>query len=179
MSVNINHKTGIRYGVISQHAVSQAWADSAVADYGEPSCPGCGRDLHKEEDGSMYCSRCGSVDRAECYGEEVIGWSYLDDGYELVDCLDSDIMVIDSPFYTFAPLCSPCCANAGNLDDAAHFADFHDEAILPRTYCLGHDWFEDGQAPYPVYGIVSQRECFPDAWYGRNIVTPAGWDVAG
>lgn len=24
-----------------------------------------------------------------------------------------------------------------------------------RAYCLGHDWFEDGQAPYPVYSIAT------------------------
>ena len=41
---NINHETGIRYGVISQHDVMQAWCDSAEPDYGTPTCPKCGND---------------------------------------------------------------------------------------------------------------------------------------
>ena len=40
--VNVDHATGIRYGVISQGSVLQAWADSAEPDYGEASCPKCG-----------------------------------------------------------------------------------------------------------------------------------------
>jgi hypothetical protein len=36
---NVDHETGIRYGVISQHTVGQAWYDSAEAEYGEPHCP--------------------------------------------------------------------------------------------------------------------------------------------
>jgi hypothetical protein len=24
---------------------------------------------------------------------------------------------------------------------------------VPKAYCLGHDWFDDGRAPYPVYSV--------------------------
>ncbi len=42
--VNRDSDTGIRYGVISQHSVGQAWYDDAEADYGTPHCPKCGND---------------------------------------------------------------------------------------------------------------------------------------
>ena len=38
-TVNVDRTNGIRYGVISQHSVVQAWADSAESEYGEPTCP--------------------------------------------------------------------------------------------------------------------------------------------
>lgn len=41
---NIDLQTGIRYGVINQHEVLQAWCDSSEADYGEPHCGRCGNE---------------------------------------------------------------------------------------------------------------------------------------
>ncbi len=71
-TANIDHKTGIRYGVISMHDVTQAWAETAEPDYGE-------------------CS-----DEAIEHGfmDEPLGWYVDDDEYKAIDCLDSDIMVI-------------------------------------------------------------------------------------
>lgn len=43
-TTNIDKETGIRFGVINQNAVLQAWADSSEADYGEPHCPKCGNE---------------------------------------------------------------------------------------------------------------------------------------
>ena len=123
---NVDLANGIRYGVISQNSVSQAWCDSAEAQYPEPELDENGEPI--EDD---FC--------------EPIGWNYSDDGYELTDCLDNDIFVLKSPYYTFAQFCSPCVPGAGNLDNA-----------MPdgvKTYCLGHDWFEEGKAPYPVYSV--------------------------
>jgi hypothetical protein len=121
---NIDLKSGIRYGVISQNSVLQAWCDNAEPEYPEPE---------EGEDEDSYC---------DC---DPVGWSYEGEGYKLIDCLDTDIMVLESPFYTFAQFCSPCVPGAGNLDHA-----------MPdgvKCYCLGHDWFEDGKAPYPVYRV--------------------------
>jgi hypothetical protein len=161
---NINHETGIRYGVISQHSVSQAWCDSAEPDYGEPTCPKCGNaaleydsdqegedwEAARHECADFMCVDCEYVFGSEsAYSEEPQSWSYSDEGYELGDCLDSDIIVVKSPFYTFAPFCSPCVPGAGNLDSA--------EPDGVKTYCLGHDWFEDGAAPYPVYSVETEE----------------------
>lgn len=130
---NVDRETGIRYGVISQHSVLQAWAESAEADYGVPTCPKCGNtakdigdadlpDIDKWEcdGGADYaCEHCQYVfDSAEAFGDEPNGYT-LDDGeYQATDCLDSDVMILKAPYYTFAQYCSPCVPGAGNLDCA-------------------------------------------------------------
>jgi hypothetical protein len=43
-TTNINHETGIRYGVIPQNDVLQSWADASEADYGQASCSECGNE---------------------------------------------------------------------------------------------------------------------------------------
>ena len=192
-TTNVDHETGIRYGVISQHSVGQAWYEQAEADYGKPTCPKCGNELVDEYDGDFEqygrgcadyaCEDCKiTIDSQDTFGEEPIGWNYEGEGYLLTDCLDSDIFVLKSPFYTFAPFCSPCVPGAGNLDDAEcdpigyidpdgkeHFGQW-DERLRAancapiyadrgaKTYCLGHDWFEDGKAPYLVYSVETGKE---------------------
>ena len=146
---NIDVITGIRYGVISQHSVSQAWNDSAEPDYGPATCPKCGNaaveyDDDKHESFSQSrewcctdyaCESCELIiDSSEAWGDEPRGWSYTGDGYELTDCLDSDIMVLKSPYYTIGNFCSPCVPGAVSLE-----SDNPDGA---KAYCLGHNWFE-------------------------------------
>lgn len=55
-TTNIDLETGIRYGVISQNEVLQAWADDAEADYGDPTCGHCGNpasDSNDEKDSEI------------------------------------------------------------------------------------------------------------------------------
>jgi hypothetical protein len=65
-------------------------------------------------------------------------------------------MLLRSPYYTYAQFCSPCVPGAGNLDAAV---DIEDTSVLQegidgvKTYAFGHDWFEDGKAPYVVYRV--------------------------
>jgi hypothetical protein len=97
------------------------------------------------------CESCEYVfDSCQAFGEEPQGWNYSGDGYELTDCLDSDIFVLKSPYYTFAPFCSPCVPGAGDLDNAM------DDGV--KSYCLGHDWFEGGKAPYKVFSVETGQE---------------------
>ncbi len=169
-TTNVDRTNGIRYGVISQHSVLQAWADSAEPDYGEPHCPKCGGDVieaHKVNNAGepwsrLYshscedyaCENCEHyLDTADVFGDEPQGWNYEGDGYQLTDCLDSDIFVLKSPYYTKAQFCSPCVPGAGNLDSA------DDDGV--QTYCLGHDWFEDGKAPYRVFSVETNQEILP------------------
>lgn len=163
---NIDHATGIRYGVISQHAVTQAWCNSSEPDYGPATCPGCGNDAveyhadahsHFAQDhgcADYACEQCEeSFDSGDAFGEEPRGWSYAGDGYELVDCLDSDIMVLKSPFYTIGDYCSPCVPGGVSLESP--------NADGAKAYCLGHDWFEGGSAPYPVYSVETGLVVLP------------------
>lgn len=153
-STNVDTRTGIRYGCISQHSILQAWSDESEPDYGEPDDL---TELTAEEFDQI----------------EPCGYTFEGDGYVMVDCLNSDVLVIKSPFYTFGPYCSPCVPGAVSLDSAGDFFEDDkpalDAACLPRAYCPGHDWFDTGVASYPVFGMISGRQCFPDAWYGHNI----------
>ena len=164
---NCDHANGIRYGVISQHSVGQAWYDSAEADYGKAQCPSCQADAI-EYDGDKHneyaapanrpyacadyvCESCEIIiDSGDAFGDEPRAWNYDADGYQLTGCLDNDIMILKAPYYTFAQFCSPCVPGAGNIDNP-----------MPdgvKTYCLGHDWFEEGKAPYPVYSVETGKE---------------------
>lgn len=165
-TANFNTVTGIHYGVISQYAIMpEAWNDFEP-DYGPAICPKCGNeaqlwDAEKSANWENYresgyqsadyqCETCEHVlDAEECFGDEAIGWNYDSDGYKLTDCLDSDIFILEAPFYTFARFCSPCVPGAGNLES------YDPDGV--KTYCLGHDWFDNGKAPYPVYSVETGK----------------------
>ena len=209
---NIDSKTGIRYGVISSRSLNpdviyEVMSDGA--DYGKPTCPKCGGIVldsgddaippseerkDKAEGGDwtykgndyvcLTCKRTYWSDRV--YSEEPLGWAYNSDGYKLTDCLDSDVFVLESPFYTYAQFCSPCVPGAGNLDSpidtplivfgggCRHFpAVSHginpaeicaecESGLSPKIYCLGHDWFKDDKAPYRVFRVSDDTEVMPD-----------------
>ena len=187
---NIDKLTGIRFGVISMHDITQAWADSSEADYGPPHCPKCGNQADEQsafgatfqdEDGGYtlvpddYTSEPHECDDYVCvdclhffgsesaFGDEPLGY-YLDDGeYLASDCLDSDVMVMKSPFYTYGPFCSPCVPGAVNLNDASSKpgTETGSDWDGAKAYCFGHDWFEDGKAPYRVFRVADDTEVMP------------------
>jgi ribosomal protein L37AE/L43A len=160
---NINKATGIRYGVIHQHEVLQAWCDYSESDYGPPTCAKCGNEVSDEDEPDQdenghdfHCKNCEhSFNSQDAYGDEPLG-HYLDDGeYKASQsaCDTGDIFVLSSPYYTLCSFCSPCAPGAG------YFMDFCDDGV--KTYCFGHDWFEDGKAPYPVYSVATNEEVLP------------------
>ena len=159
---NVDLKTGIRYGVISQGSVGDAWYEDAEPDYGEPTCPKCGNpardcrtldevpdwEFAKGESCEYACLNCEYLFGSDsAYGEEPNGYNYQDSEYTLTDCLVSDIFVLKSPYYTYAQFCSPCVPGAGNLDSPL------DKGEGAKCYCLDKSWFEDDKAPYPVYRV--------------------------
>ncbi len=158
-TTNIDHKKGIRYGVISQHSISPDSLHDFESDYGQPTCPHCGGDLtdeipedvegwesfgHFPEYACLDCKLLVASDYA--FSEEPLSLTYEDEQYKIVSCLDSALMVIKSPYYTMATFCSPCVPGAGNLDSPGEDC---------KAYCLGHDWFEGGKAPYDVYDVAT------------------------
>lgn len=97
-------------------------------------------------------------DAYQSYGDH--DWLWEEDGYRLANCLVSDIIVLKSPFYTYAQFCSPCVPGAGNLDHpfVCEFGDVGyaraaEEQGWPKVFCLGHDFFEGNRAPYPVFRV--------------------------
>lgn len=189
---NIDRETGIRYGVIPANDLGQSWFDAAEGDYGPPTCPKCGSEAdepsaafgdsfaegrpddytsERYETDDYVCVNCQHFFGSEsAFGDEPLGYAYTDDGYQAVqNGGDSDVFVIQSPFYTFAPFCSPCAPGAGYLPNGVTAEDKTHRIIngeirptLPRVYCFGHDWFEDGKAPYRVFRVDTCAEVFPE-----------------
>lgn len=186
---NIDTATGIRYGVISQHSLAEWFYDEFQSEYGEPHCPECGNevqdcrleDLANTEGGDEYehygrgcadyvCHACKhTLDSADVFPDEPIGHSLDTNGYKAIDCLDSDVMVLASPFYTYGPFCSPCVPGAVNLNGAV--TPFENSPVGweatdgsdgVKAYCFGHDWFDSGKAPYRVFRVSDDTEVLPD-----------------
>ena len=135
---NRDNTAGIRYGVISQNEVLQAWADSSEANYGEPTCPECGNtvvepnidvttpdgiiDAEARESYAEYekfgcnawaCDNCKMLfDSEHVYSDEPHSF-YIDDGEYQAECgEDGDIFITKSPYFTYAQFCSPCAPGA-------------------------------------------------------------------
>lgn len=171
---NIDHETGIRYGVIHQHHVLQAWCDESEADYGEPHCPKCGNEAsvgvsHTEtnDDGSVTCwtehpdecedyevSGCGDYrcddcrimfDSDEAYGDEPIG-HYLRDDDEYVAQRYGDDGDILVLRSPYYTLCSFC-------SPCAPGAGYLTTPGSVKAYCFGPDWFDNEPCPYKVYRV--------------------------
>ena len=150
---NIDHANSIRYGVIHIHEVTQAWCDESTQIYSD-ACPYCGNG-----EGMEAGKTCPSCERELKDGDfdcqESMGCEYNDEGYVARQGGDSpDIFITKSPYYTRAAFCSPCAPGAGDLshpcDDGA------------KSYCFGHDWFEGGKAPYPVFSVETNEEVKPN-----------------
>lgn len=161
---NRDATNGIRYGVISTGSLTECFWDSVENDYGEATCPKCGNPAEEgciddepdypdwTDHGSDYfCRDCHySFNSENAFPEEALGWSIDDGEYKVIDCLDTDAMIILAPYYTYAQFCSPCVPGAGNLDTPM--------AEGVKCYCFGHSWFDGEQAPYPVFRVDTGEE---------------------
>lgn len=178
---NVDRATGIRYGVINQHSIMSEALNDMESVFPDPACPKCGQEViheseftrgmsrwkhYREEFGSLLSSRCREYackacrlvfDADDVCADEPIGMQYEGEGYKLTSCLDSDIMVLESPYYTRAQFCSPCVPGGGSLDSPCEDG--------PKTYCLGHEWFDDeSPCPYPVYRVSDDRLIRAEVW---------------
>lgn len=106
----------------------------------------------RHECADYHCENCHYVFGSEsAFGDEPAGGFVLDDG-EYVASLDSynDVFIVKSPYFTRAQFCSPCAPGACHLDNPCDDGE--------RAYCFGHEWFEDGKAPYPVFSMATGEE---------------------
>lgn len=175
---NVDRRTGIHFGVISQNAVNMdVLSDCQESEYGDPSCPKCGGVVIDPSDESIEdadwndgkdwactaCQKCFWSDR--CYPDEPIGHTYNEPGYKLDDCLDNDLFVLESPYFTYAQYCSPCVPGAGNLESpltvekGPYFQRRLKRAGFPRVYCLGPEWFDQyNPIPYRCWRVSDGTE---------------------
>jgi ribosomal protein L37AE/L43A len=155
---NIDHETGIRYGVLPVHAVGQTWYDAAEDDYGPGNCGYCGSEnisATDEHEMNWKCNDCGETFADwERWPDEPRGFTYEDSDYSMSQGGEStDIFVLRSPYYTWCRYCSPCAPGAGYL--------LAQDAEGIKAYCPGHDWFESGVAPYAVYRVADDTLIMP------------------
>lgn len=80
-------------------------------------------------------------------------YKYEQGGYKLTGCLDNDLFILRSDYYTYAQFCSPCVPGAGNLDH-----EVPPDAGAPKSYCLFHDWFDGEKAPYRIWRVCDDVE---------------------
>lgn len=145
---NIDKDTGIRYGVINQNAVLQAWADSSEPVYPEPECK-----FHVHEKCPQDCPEDCDEHRIDLPEDcEPLGHRYGEEGYEAVSGEDGDIFIIRSPYYTYAQFCSPCAPGACFLMSPLDEEDW--DCSDNRAYCFDTSWFdEEHPCPYPVFSV--------------------------
>jgi len=158
LPVNIDTETGIRYGVIHMHQVMEAWCDGSEQDY-DYICPKCSGGIDnlppsQVKDETHFCMDCKEefieddlemADEPSCIYYNADGYYAGQDGY-------GDIVVEKAPFFTYAQFCSPCAPGACYLTNPV------EPDLNNKCYCFGHDWFEDGKAPYPVYSVETGKE---------------------
>ncbi len=150
-------ENGFRFGIIPHHAVGASWYEESQGVYPQ-GCPKCGSaDFEENEDGELCCQDCEYTGEAdEFWAEEARSFNYSDQEYLITQDAESpDIWVMKSPYYTVTEFCSPCAPGAGYLMDS------HDEGPC-EALCLGHEWFEEGQAPYRVFSVETREEVFPE-----------------
>jgi hypothetical protein len=163
---NIDPETSIRFGVISSHKVNY-WNDSSEEVYGPPHCPHCGSEIPEEirdnamshdDEETRTCPHCEKVLKERDFEEqdsEIIGFK-MDDGkyFATQSADDTDIFIEKSPYYTLCGYCSPCAPGAGYITQQ------EEDGI--KAYCFGHDFFEDGKAPYKVFDVKTDKEILPE-----------------
>lgn len=138
---NIDLNTGIRFGVIHQNEVKY-WFEESEMIYPEPEhSDDC------ESYGDNHFDDCSCNDFSEPIGSTYEKLGYI--ATQIGDC--GDIFVIYSPYYTICGFCSPCAPGAGYLLTRSEDC---------KAYCFGADWFENGNAPYDIYSVETNKKVY-------------------
>lgn len=164
-TVNRDPDTGIRYGIISLHALHPEACEDFEAEY-DARCPHCGADVPDDTHFTRFqaptyltangvekrpgdwttCASCEKHFREDDqYGDEPDRQVLNTTEYKGSIDSSMDAWCFKSPYYTLAAFCSPCAPGACSLSTPCEDGE--------RAYCFGHDWFDGGVAPYPVYSV--------------------------
>jgi hypothetical protein len=159
---NVDGETGIRFGVIALNDLSGDAAED-IFTHGEDVGYAAAIDEIKDSlqngfrhvmesvglkpDDNDLSDIADQIMQDQDWNYESSGpYEYEGEGLSLRTMSDNtELFVLKSPYYTHCQFCSPCAPGAGYLMNPCPDG--------PKTYCLGHDWFEDGKAPYPVYSV--------------------------
>lgn len=127
---NIN-ENGYRYGAMAINSLNNWIYEEIEYTYPEPELDDNGNEIEDE------------------YAEPM-GFELNKHGYKAFSSFDNTcLFLIESPYFTYTDLCSPCASGAGNLNSHATPNTGY------KTLCFGHSMFDDERAPYPVYCVKS------------------------
>ena len=134
MAANINPTTGIHYGVISARSLDQDVIDM-IMDGDNVTEQAAEEEFRKQINHEIESGRLSADDfgeemerrlreRSECASEDDYRYVEYDEAGKLqlevqTIWLGSAMLVyvLQSPYLAAAPVCSPCCPNAGDLDN--------------------------------------------------------------
>lgn len=174
---NFDEKTGIRYGVISPHAVNQD-ALNDIYDRGtDPYCESGKEELTSAITKTLngYGFSVGQIDEVLSSVIDIYNESYEPDGSGIMDYSDEEydlhvsgdnfgIFVMRSPYYTYCRGCSPCAPGAGDLDSPIDPDEHEITEGYYRALCLGPEWFDQEdheysrKIPYRVFRVDNDQE---------------------
>mgnify|MGYP006921356216 CR=1 FL=1 len=161
---NIDHKTGIRYGVIQLNHLAGESFEEIISngdnlDYMEwkqekidaikQAIAGCfeGEISIEEIDGEAILDSL-EIEYPESPGD-CPRYRYEQEGYILETDFSGDVFVIKSPYVASRGFCSPCAPGACHLKTKGE--------IL--CYCLGEDWFDEfNPCPYEILPAPQSQE---------------------
>lgn len=168
---NVDKETGIRFGMIAQNSLKPEALDDVFngRDLGYENAEKELKDKLRSALEDYYSdykapdSKGSRLDHAvDAAFDALDGWAdnlessgpYFYESEETLQTTDrGELWVFKSPYFTYAQFCSPCVPGAGNLDNPCD-----PDAGAPKTYCLGHDWFDDGKAPYRLWRVSDGAE---------------------
>lgn len=156
-TANTDVNNGIRFGLLSMNTENlTSWIYEELEGVYPPRCPDCSNDLSEPEEASMRCNSCDADFEHrdhEMYGDEPDYQEFKPEGYEGHLGSNNELWITKSPYYMHAQFCSPCAPGAGNCNTECEDG--------PKTYCLGHDYYETSVAPYKVYSVETDEEVLP------------------
>lgn len=169
---NYDEKTGIRYGVISPHTISQYALDDIYSSGTDPYYESGKTELM--DDLKSFCESH-NLNYERMYRDDVFQpfideytedypgnedgtMDYSDKEYDLHVSGDNfGIFVMKSPYYTMCRGCSPCAPGAGDLNSP--YTEWPDMDQCDKALCLGPEWFnEESPMPYRVFRIDNDQE---------------------
>lgn len=175
---NMDFKTGIHYGCISQHALDQDVLNDLITESDDLLYDQSKDDFRNDlinavqkvlDDNYIENVRGEDInfddaldEWEESYMNDNHHWYYKDENY-ILDFSDDlvTVTIIKSPYYTWCKACSICVPNAGDLDspsDSHTFrivgdkqVDYYPHSI--KTYCFPEEYFDNNRAPYEYYMV--------------------------
>ena len=117
--LNINTKTGIRYGIISANEIDSDFLSEFYYVYPDVFCSSCGEKLS-----DIYCSEC-ETENFEYQEQEAVYSEYKHNGIHAIHDFNSNYVTVFKSRSIFKrALCSPCYPNAGDLSSPGNFLTY-------------------------------------------------------